>query len=109
MALCSHGGPRQVFHAPTILRSPASLIMTTLTGCVLDIDVPIVQTTRGGGAEPSPEPIGLGLLADMGFSLAQARKALRETVCGLNAVHVASFWLTNSLSLCQFSRKCLTL
>jgi len=86
MALCSHGGPRQVFHAPIILRSPTSLILTA--ACVLDIDAPIVQTTRGGGAEPSPEQIGI--LADMGFSPAQARKALRETVCGLIAVHVPS-------------------
>ena len=62
------------------------LILMTLSLCVLDIDTPIVQTTRDGGAEPSPEQIGL--LADMGFSPAQARKALRETVCGLNAVHV---------------------
>lgn len=46
---------------------------------MLDIDDPIVQTARGGGgAEPSPEQIGM--LAEMGFSPAQARKALRETV-----------------------------
>ena len=47
---------------------------------MLDIDDPIVQTERGGGggAEPSPEQIGM--LAEMGFSPAQARKALRETV-----------------------------
>jgi hypothetical protein len=89
MALCSHGGPRQVFHAPTILCSPASLILTALVVCVLDIDAPIFQTTGGGGAEPSTEQIGL--LADMGFSPAQARKALRETVCGLNVVHAPSF------------------
>lgn len=46
-----------------------------------DIDAPIVQTAGGGGgggAEPSPEQIGM--LAEMGFSPAQARKALRETV-----------------------------
>jgi hypothetical protein len=89
MALCSHGGPRQVFHAPASLCSPASVILTILAVCVLDIDGPIVQTSKGGGAEPSPEQIGI--LADMGFSPPQARKALRETVCGLNAVHVPSF------------------
>ena len=69
--------------------SPASLVLTILAVCLLDIDAPIAQTTRGGGAEPSPEQIDL--LADMGFSPAQARKALRETVCRLNAVHVPSF------------------
>jgi hypothetical protein len=90
MALCSHGGPRQVFHSPNIRCSPASLILTTLAVSVLDIDAPIVQTTRGdGGAEPSPEQIGI--LADMGFSPAQARKALRETVCVLNPVRLPSF------------------
>jgi hypothetical protein len=89
MALCSHGGPRQVFDASTMVCRPASLILTILALCVLDIDAPIVQTTRGGGAEPSPEQIYL--LADMGFSPAQAKKALRETVCGLNAVHLPSF------------------
>ena len=80
---------------------PLLLILTTLAVCVLDIDGPIVQTTKGGGAEPSSEQIGI--LADMGFSPAQARKALRETVCGLYAVYDPSFLLTNPHSLCQFS------
>ncbi|KAH9959709.1 ubiquitin carboxyl-terminal hydrolase 14 [Russula compacta] len=43
-----------------------------------DIDAPIFQTaSRKSGPDPSPEQIGV--LADMGFSPAQARKALRET------------------------------
>lgn len=51
----------------------------------VDIDAPIGQAVKGGqGPEPSPEQIGM--LADMGFTIPQARKALRETVCGLNVV-----------------------
>lgn len=50
-----------------------------------DIDAPIVIGSAGGagagvsaGPEPSAEQISM--LADMGFTPAQARKALRETV-----------------------------
>jgi hypothetical protein len=53
--------------------------------CRADIDVPIqLQAASGGGgggggkAEPNPEQVAM--LADMGFTHAQARKALRETV-----------------------------
>jgi ubiquitin carboxyl-terminal hydrolase 5/13 len=49
-----------------------------------DIDDPIQATTAsgtGGGPEPSQEQIAM--LADMGFSFPQARKALRETVSWL--------------------------
>ena len=54
-------------------------------GVCIDIDNPIAQAPKGGGGpEPSPEQIGM--LADMGFSIPQARKALRETVRRLNAV-----------------------
>ncbi len=42
-----------------------------------DIDVPI-QAVAASSAEPSPEQIAM--LADMGFSPAQGRKALKETV-----------------------------
>lgn len=45
-----------------------------------DIDDPIVipqSASGGGGPEPSAEQVGM--LAEMGFSRAQARKALRET------------------------------
>ncbi|KAH9055282.1 ubiquitin carboxyl-terminal hydrolase 14 [Lactarius vividus] len=45
-----------------------------------DIDDPIIVPSGGaggGGAEPSAEQVNM--LADMGFSRAQARKALRET------------------------------
>ncbi|WOO84938.1 Ubiquitin carboxyl-terminal hydrolase 14 [Vanrija pseudolonga] len=41
-----------------------------------DIDAPL-QASGGGGAEPNPEQVAN--LADMGFTPAQARKALRET------------------------------
>ena len=46
-----------------------------------DIDSPIqfsAAATGGTGPEPNPEQVAM--LADMGFSSAQARKALRETV-----------------------------
>ena len=53
--------------------------MLMLAGIRVDIDAPIVQAaSRSSGPDPSPEQIGM--LADMGFSPAQARKALRETV-----------------------------
>ncbi|KDR73244.1 hypothetical protein GALMADRAFT_100868 [Galerina marginata CBS 339.88] len=44
-----------------------------------DIDAPIqaATSTGGGGAEPDPDQVAA--LADMGFTSAQARKALRET------------------------------
>ena len=87
---------RSFTHPPYCALRP--LLLTTLAVSVLDIDAPIVQTTRGGGggAEPSLEQIGI--LADMGFSSAQARKALRETVCGLSLVRLPSFKPTNSHS-----------
>lgn len=44
----------------------------------IDIDDPIQNMTSQDGAEPSAEQVGM--LADMGFTDAQARKALRETV-----------------------------
>jgi hypothetical protein len=45
-----------------------------------DIDAPIQLTAApGGGAEPSAEQVEL--LGAMGFTSAQAKKALRETVC----------------------------
>jgi ubiquitin carboxyl-terminal hydrolase 5/13 len=49
-----------------------------------DIDAPI-QPAGGaaGGPEPSPEQISM--LSDMGFTPAQARKALRETVSYVQA------------------------
>ena len=45
-----------------------------------DIDDPLPSNTRGssGGAEPSSDQIAM--LSEMGFTSAQARKALRETV-----------------------------
>jgi hypothetical protein len=43
-----------------------------------DIDDPIQPVHSGVGQEPSAEQVAM--LADMGFTAAQARKALRETV-----------------------------
>ncbi|KAI9452342.1 ubiquitin carboxyl-terminal hydrolase 14 [Russula earlei] len=49
-----------------------------------DIDAPIVQFASGGGGGgggggPEPAPEQISALADMGFSRAQARKALRQS------------------------------
>ncbi|KAI0292227.1 ubiquitinyl hydrolase [Multifurca ochricompacta] len=44
-----------------------------------DIDSPIVQSAGASGGGPDPSPEQISMLADMGFSTAQARKALRET------------------------------
>jgi hypothetical protein len=46
-----------------------------------DIDAPIQAGAASAAKEPSPEQISM--LADMGFTGAQARKALIETVCSL--------------------------
>lgn len=46
----------------------------------VDIDDPIPATTGGGSAAPEPPAEQVEMLADMGFSHAQAKKALRETV-----------------------------
>lgn len=47
--------------------------------CTVDIDDPLpVASNSASGNEPSPDQIST--LQDMGFSEAQAKKALRETV-----------------------------
>ena len=46
-----------------------------------DIDAPI-QTPGSGSSAPEPSQEQVAMLADMGFTPAQARKALRETVRG---------------------------
>ena len=54
--------------------------------CKIDIDDPIVMTSAsagggaGGGGVPEPSAEQVEMLAEMGFTHAQARKALRETV-----------------------------
>lgn len=55
---------------------------------VLDIDAPIPAQSGGGAAAAAPEPTPdqIAMLSDMGFTPAQARKALRETV-----IHLATF------------------
>jgi ubiquitin carboxyl-terminal hydrolase 5/13 len=61
---------------------------------LVDIDVPIVQIAGAGsgnsssGLEPTPEQINM--LADMGFSPQQAKKALRQTVRESDQCLVAS-------------------
>ena len=64
-------------------------LSTVLTVRVIDIDDPIVESApsagsggSGGGNEPSAEQVAM--LADMGFTTAQAKKALRETVSPIN-------------------------
>ncbi|KAF9460620.1 ubiquitin carboxyl-terminal hydrolase 14 [Collybia nuda] len=57
-----------------------------------DIDDPIQVPAAGSGGVPEPEPEQVGMLADMGFTPAQARKALRET--GGNAERAVE-WLFN--------------
>ena len=47
----------------------------------VDIDAPIqVSSTSISNSGPEPSPGQIDMLADMGFTSAQARKALRETV-----------------------------
>ena len=45
-----------------------------------DIDAPIQPQGSGGSGGPEPSAEQVSMLADMGFTPAQARKALRETV-----------------------------
>ncbi|TBU25653.1 ubiquitin carboxyl-terminal hydrolase 14 [Dichomitus squalens] len=44
-----------------------------------DIDAPIQPQAAGGSGSPEPSAEQVGMLADMGFTEKQARKALRET------------------------------
>lgn len=57
-----------------------------LIGLLVDIDTPIIQTASGGGgggsSGPEPSSERIAMLAEMGFSPQQARKALRQTVRG---------------------------
>jgi hypothetical protein len=59
----------------------------------VDIDEPI-QTGGGAGPEPSPEIVSM--LSEMGFTAAQARKALKETV--------RYFYLVNEVMLTLLHR-----
>lgn len=55
-------------------------LLITLLGAITDIDAPLVAPSAAGG-KPEPPAEQVAMLADMGFTSAQARKALRETVC----------------------------
>ncbi|KAL4263101.1 Ubiquitin carboxyl-terminal hydrolase [Pleurotus pulmonarius] len=44
-----------------------------------DIDAPIQLAASSGGSSHEPSPEQISMLSDMGFTAAQARKALRET------------------------------
>jgi len=47
----------------------------------VDIDAPLQPPSGGSaGGVSEPDPDQVAMLADMGFTSAQARKALRETV-----------------------------
>jgi ubiquitin carboxyl-terminal hydrolase 5/13 len=52
----------------------------------VDIDDPIEASPTGPNSGPEPNPEQIAMLADMGFTSAQARKALRETVRELSFV-----------------------
>jgi hypothetical protein len=75
MAVCAYGrsGFGYVFFLGCVKRPK--------NGPAPDIDGPIQAASHSEtGPEPSPDQISL--LTDMGFTTAQARKALRETVGG---------------------------
>ena len=56
-------------------------LITSYVYKLLDIDDPIqVSSSTGPKSGPEPSPEQIAMLADMGFTSAQARKALRETV-----------------------------
>ncbi|KAF8905100.1 ubiquitin carboxyl-terminal hydrolase 14 [Gymnopilus junonius] len=58
-----------------------------------DIDAPIqISASAGGAGGPEPNPEQVAMLVDMGFTTAQAKKALRET--GGNAERAVE-WLFN--------------
>ena len=62
----------------TVIGKSSSLLMKACV--ILDIDDPIVvNKSGGGGAEPPAAQVSM--LIEMGFTSAQAKKALRETVC----------------------------
>lgn len=45
-----------------------------------DLDVPLQLSSPESHATPEPDPTHVAFLADMGFTIPKARKALRETV-----------------------------
>ena len=49
-------------------------------GLRADIDSPIQPSSGSGASSNEPSADQIAMIADMGFSAAQARKALRETV-----------------------------
>jgi ubiquitin carboxyl-terminal hydrolase 5/13 len=77
--------PGKPFPSP---RALYRVIIAHFDACpCVDIDAPIVHQSAGSAAAaagkgPDPSPEQISMLADMGFSPAQARKALRETVRG---------------------------
>ena len=54
----------------------------TVLNAFSDIDAPLqpADAVSSGSAGPEPSAEQVGMLADMGFTHAQAKKALRETV-----------------------------
>lgn len=60
------------------------------SNAVADIDSPI-QATKAASPGPEPSADQISMLGDMGFTPAQARKALRETVS----------WLVINKYLCE--------
>jgi hypothetical protein len=77
MALRAHGRSRYRALPSAPSQLPPTLPLT------IDIDEPIVipqGSSAGGGGGHEPNEAQVGMLAEMGFSHAQARKALRETV-----------------------------
>ena len=58
--------------------SPYCNARKSLTNTGIDDPIPVSSSSKPKGPEPSPEQVAM--LSDMGFSPAQARKALRETV-----------------------------
>lgn len=63
------------------MRRFSFILLVPCVDCMLDIDDPIqVSSPSGPSGGPEPDPEQIAMLADMGFTSAQARKALRETV-----------------------------
>lgn len=57
---------------------------------LVDIDDPIQLAAVSAGSGPEPSPESISMMQDMGFTAAQARKALRETVRFLAQFHLPS-------------------
>ena len=76
MVVCTYGRPGSV---DLFILEPLLLSHSHISVYLTDIDDPIASSD-GIASVPEPSAEQVSMLCDMGFTAAQAKKALRETV-----------------------------